>query len=276
MQKIHISFLFIFLISIPCRAQPRVAESPYEVNEELEIALGLMGAGVTVYGFYKIGQKSGSDSATVVNLTLEEEVIPMNRHHQPRYSEQANKDSDLFFYGSFPLPFLLLLDDNIRRDAGRISIMYIEALGLTGSIYTMTAANVNKFRPLVYSEEAPMSERTSSGAKNSFFGGHPSLTATSTFFAAKVFSDYYPERKGMHVILYSAATLATLGNAYLRFKAGKHFLTDLMIGVPLGALNGILIPQLHKVRDVNFDKDKKLSWNVFTGNAHGLSLTYKF
>lgn len=276
MHKIYISLLVIILINFQAQSQPRVAESPYEVNEELEISLALVGAGITAYGFYKIGQKSGIDSATVANLSLEEEVIKMNRKYQPRYSEQANKDSDLFFYGSFPLPFLLLLDDNIRRDAGRISIMYIEALGLTGTMYTMTAAHVDKFRPLVYAEDAPMSERTSSGAKNSFFGGHPSLTATSTFFAAKVFSDYYPERKGMHVLMYSAATLTTLGNAYLRFKAGKHFLTDLMIGVPLGAINGILIPQMHKVRDVNHDKNKNLSWNFFTGNAHGLSVTYKF
>lgn len=274
MYKIFLSILLVITVNFSCFSQPRVAESPYEVNEALEIPLALIGAGVTAYGFYEISKKSSSDSATVVNLSLEEEVIKMNRKHQPRYSEQANKDSDIFFYGSFPLPFLLLLDDNIRRDAGRISIMYIEALGLTGTMYSMTAANVNKYRPLVYSDEAPMSERTSSGAKNSFFGGHPSLTATSTFFAAKVFTDYYPERKGMHVLLYSAATMATLGNAYLRFKAGKHFLTDLMIGVPLGALNGILIPQLHKVRDVNMDKN--LSWNVFTGHAHGLTLKYKF
>ena len=274
MQKIYLALLCVLIINTQTWAQSRVAESPYEVNEGLEIPLALIGAGATAYGFYRLSQKSGSDSLTIVNLSLEDDLIKFNRRHQPRYSEQASKDSDILFYGSYPLGFLLLLDDNIRRDAGRISIMYIQALALTGTMYTMTASSVDKYRPLAYSDDAPMSERMSSGAKNSFFAGHPSVTATSMFFAAKVYSDYYPERKGMHWFLYSAATVATLSNGYLRFKAGKHFPTDILIGMPLGALNGILIPHLHKVRDVNMDK--KVSFNFFTGQAHGLVLTYKF
>ncbi|ELR69274.1 PA-phosphatase related phosphoesterase [Fulvivirga imtechensis AK7] len=268
-------FLFITLtINFQCWSQREEVKSPYEVNKKVEIPLMLIGIGITGYGFYKIDQKSGAHASTIENLKLEEEVIKINRHFQPRYSEKANKDSDVLFYASFPIPFLVLFDDNIRRDAGRLSIMYLEALSLTGSMYSMSAAHVDKFRPLVYADNAPMSEKTRGGAKNSFYGGHPSLTATSTFFVAKVVSDYYPERTGLHVTLYSAAAISTLGNAYLRFIAGKHFLTDLMIGIPIGVLNGILVPALHKVRHVNMDR--KFSWNLFSGDAHGLTLRYKF
>lgn len=266
--------LVILSINFQCLGQSEEFKSPYKVNYKVEIPLALIGAGVTGYGFYKISQKSGADAATINNLVFEEEVIKLNRRWQPRYSETANKNSDFFFYGAFPLPFLMLFNDNIRKDAAPLGVMYLEALGLTGTMYSMTAANVNKFRPLVYSDEAPMHEKTRGGAKNSFFGGHPALTATSTFFAAKVVSDYYPDRTGLHVALYSFATVTTLGNAYLRFIAGKHFLTDLMIGVPIGVLNGILVPALHTVRHVNMDKN--LSWRLFTGDAHGITLTYKF
>lgn len=274
MRTIYCLFLITVTINFQCFGQRDEVESPYEVNEKLEIPLALIGAGVTAWGFYKIDQKSGADPSTIERLNFEEEIIPLNQRGQPRYSEQASKDSDYLFYGAFPIPFLVLFDDNIRRDAGRLSIMYLEALGLTGTMYTMSAAHVNKFRPLVYSEDAPMSEKTRGGAKNSFFGGHPSLTATSTFFVAKVVSDYYPDRTGLHVAMYSAAAAATLGNAYLRFMAGKHFLTDLMIGVPIGVLNGILVPALHKVRHVNLD-DQRFSWRLFSGDAHGVTLRYK-
>ncbi|UII20035.1 phosphatase PAP2 family protein [Fulvivirga ligni] len=276
MQRTILLFLLsIFILIQPTQAQRTEEDSPYEVIEALEIPLAIVGAGSTAYGFYLLNQKSGSDSLTIANLNINEDVIKFNRHGEPRYSEKASKQSDLLFYGSFPIPFLMLLDKNIRRDAGRISIMYVEALGLTGTIYSMTASHVDKYRPLAYSPDAPMSERMSSKAKNSFYGGHPTITATSLFFVAKVVSDYYPDRKGLHWVLYTAASVATLGNAYLRYRAGKHFLTDLMIGIPIGTLNGILVPQIHKVKNVNMDKINKLSWKVFTGQAHGISLAYK-
>ncbi|MEM9855719.1 MAG: phosphatase PAP2 family protein [Bacteroidota bacterium] len=247
--------------------------SPYKLNKKIDVPLAVAGAAVTAYGFYRLTQKSDSDSLEIVNLNYQNDVSRINRNGGPRYSESASKTSDILFYGSMPLPFLVLLDKNIWRDKGRISVMYIQALGLTGTMYTTTATNVDKYRPLAYDESAPFDERAEGNAKNSFFGGHPSVTATSMFFAAKVVSDYYPDRKGLHWAMYGGAAVATFANAYLRVQAGKHFPTDVAVGSLIGALNGILVPQLHKVRDV--DMDKKLSWNFITGNAHGIALTYK-
>ena len=34
---------------------------------------------------------------------------------------------------------------------------------------------------------------------------------------------------------------------YLRFKAGKHFPTDIIVGYGVGATIGYLVPELHKL-----------------------------
>ena len=66
------------------------------------------------------------------------------------------------------------------------------------------------------------------------------------FFAAKVFNDFNPESPLVPYIWgVSAAIPALVG--YYRIVAGKHFLSDVLLGYTLGAAAGILVPELHKV-----------------------------
>jgi membrane-associated phospholipid phosphatase len=116
-----------------------------------------------------------------------------------------------------------------------------------------------------------MEERTGGGAKNAFFAGHVALVGTSTFFAAKVFSDYHPDSK-LKYLFYGGAIVATGATGYLRHRGGKHFPSDIIIGTTVGTLSGILIPHFHKNK---IFKDPNLSIVPFTGKSHGLYLTYK-
>src|SRR5690606_23391020 len=148
-------------------------------------------------------------------LDYENDVSGFNRFFMktPNYSAGAAKTSDALFYGAFPIGLTLALDKNIRSDFATVALMYWEALAITGAIYSNTAANVVKYRPLAYpGSGAPESERTEDGAKNSFPGGHPTITATATFFMAKVIQDYYPHRKGLHLVAYSGASALTMAN----------------------------------------------------------------
>ena len=94
-----------------------------------------------------------------------------------------------------PLPLLLLLDKKIRKDGLKIGLLFLETMGTTGAIYTSWAMIVNRFRPYAYNSEVSMKTRTRGGSRNSFFAGQPAVVATSTFFMAKVFSDYHPAMK---------------------------------------------------------------------------------
>jgi hypothetical protein len=224
----------------------------YKVNAAWEIPAT---AGVSLMaglGFKWLENKSSSSTEEILALNYEEDVAAINRWtSEPQYSDASERQSEYLFYGSFALGLIPALDKNMNHDMGRILLMYWETLALTGSFYSLSASAVNKYRPLAYSDEAPMDIRKEDNSKNSFPAGHPALTASSAFFVAKVFSDYYPERKGLKITLFSAATTLTLANAYLRWNAGKHFPTDLIIGSGVGAAIGILIPELHKIKNEN-------------------------
>ena len=244
--------------------------SPYKLKPAIDIPLTVVGAGLSGYGFYLISEKDGTSEAKVLSLD-QDDINSFDRSAADQFSASANKTSDYFMYGALPIPFLVsLIDNDMRKDFFKISFLFLEAMSITGTAYGMTAGNIDRYRPLVYNPNAPMKERKRGYAKSSFIGGHPSVTATAGFFIAKVYSDYHPE-SNFKYILYGLAATATAGNAILRYKAGKHFPSDLIAGVALGTLTGILVPHFHKK-----ERKSNFSFMPFSGDVHGLSMTYKF
>lgn len=245
-------------------------KSPYKLYPLVDIPVTTVGAGLSIYGFYLISEKPGTSQEKVQSLSRND-VNRFDRSATNEFSNSANNASDYFMYGALPIPFLVTLFDNdMRKDFWKISFLFLEAMSVNGTLYGMTAGGIDRYRPLVYNEMAPMKERKRGYAKSSFIGGHPSVTATAGFFIAKVYSDYHPE-SDVRYVLYGLAAAATTGNAILRYKAGKHFPSDLIAGVTLGTLTGILVPHFHKK-----ERKHNFSFMPFTGDVHGLSMTYKF
>ena len=242
----------------------------YRLKPALDIPLTIATTAGTLYGFSKIYNKDTSTRAQILALNRKD-VAGYNRFGTELYSEKAADASDLLFYGSMPLPLLLLLDKKIRPDAGKIGLLYLESMAVTGVLYTGAAHIKDKYRPYAYNPETPMGKRQSGGAKNSFFAGHVALVANATFFTAKVFSDYHPDSKARW-ILYSAAGLATATTGYLRIRGGMHFLSDVMIGTAVGTLNGILFPHWHKNRK---GRDR-LTLLPYYGQQSGVAVTWRF
>ncbi|ANE53658.1 hypothetical protein SY85_21820 [Flavisolibacter tropicus] len=244
----------------------------YKLKPAVDIPVTAVGSGWSMYAFTKIYSK---DPSTVedINSLRKEDINGFDRWAADVYSPKAANTSDFFFYGSMPLPLLLLADKHIRQDAGKIGLMYLEAMSVTGLLYTGATYSTDRYRPLAYNPEVPMSERTSGGAKNSFFAGHVALVGTASFFTAKVFSDYHPDSK-LRFLFYGAAIVATGGTAYLRHMGGKHFPSDLLLGTAVGTLSGILVPQFHKTK---LFKDPNLTLLPYTtGQSHGLVMNYRF
>ncbi|HVE60658.1 MAG TPA: phosphatase PAP2 family protein [Chitinophagaceae bacterium] len=286
---IKYAFALLFLIRIEAFGQddslrtnsidtiPEVAVSEavadkipvYKLKPAVDIPLTLISGGWSMYAFSKIYNKDRSSEATILALR-KEDINGFDRWAADIYSEKAANTSDIFFYGAMPLPIILLADKHIRKDALKIGFLYLEAMSLTGLLYTGATYLTDRYRPLAYNPEVSIGERRGGGAKNSFFAGHVALVATSTFFTAKVFSDYHPQSK-IKWVFYGAAIVATSGTAYLRHRGGKHFPSDILLGTAVGTLNGLLIPHFHK----NKSENSKLSIRPFTGNSHGLYIAYK-
>jgi membrane-associated phospholipid phosphatase len=216
----------------------------YHVKNVVDIPIAVAGTGWTLYGFSKIYGRKEPAEAEIIALDRNN-VNSFDRPVIDNYSTKAKDASDMFFYGSMPLPLVLLLDKKIRKDAPKVGLLYLESMAITGTLYTSAAMLANRFRPYAYNKKVPLSDRTYGGAKNSFFAGHPALVATSTFFMAKVYSDYHPDMSNKW-ILFTLAGGATATTGILRLKAGQHFYTDVITGVAVGTLSGILVPHIHK------------------------------
>ena len=216
----------------------------YKIRPWIDVSAGVVLGGLALGGMNIIYGRDQIPLAEVQALKKSD----INRFDRPiadNYSTTAKSTSDLFFYGSMPLPFFLLLDKKIRKDGLSVGVMYLQALGTTGFLYSTAAMISDRYRPIAYNPNVPMEIRQSGGSKNSFFAGHPALVATSTFFLAKVYSDYHPEMKHKW-ILYTVAGGLAATTGFLRMKAGYHFRTDVITGITVGALVGVLVPQLHK------------------------------
>jgi membrane-associated phospholipid phosphatase len=241
----------------------------YKLKPSVDIPVTAAGVGWCLYAFPKIYNKPYASITSLQGLN-KEDLNVFDRWAAGMYDNDADATSDIFFYGSIPVPILLMADHDMRKDAAKIAFLYLEAMSITGFFYTGTAHLVDRYRPYAYDPNVPLDERLTGNARNSFLGGHPALVATATFFTAKIFSDYHPDSK-LKWVFYGGAIAATGATAYLRHKAGRHFPTDLFTGTTLGVLSGILVPHFHKNKAYN----GKMTILPYTGNAHGLTVLYK-
>lgn len=254
-----------YSIPVPMDKQP-----VYKLKPAIDIPLALGTAAWSIYGFSQIYSKDDSSPEEIQSLR-KSDINRFDRWGADVYSEKAADVSDILFYGSMPLPLLFLADKKIRKDFGKISFLYFETMSMTGLFYTGAPYFIDRYRPYTYHPNASMGDKLEGNAKNSFFAGHVALVGTSTFFMAKVYADYHPE-SNLKWLFYGAATAATGATAYLRHRGGRHFPSDILVGLAQGTLTGILVPHFHKNKLL---KKGNLTVVPFSGESHGLALRYK-
>jgi membrane-associated phospholipid phosphatase len=127
----------------------------------------------------------------------------------------------------------------------------------------------------VYNTNESLDRRLNASGQRSFFSGHTSVTATATFFVAKVYQDFNPNSPGLPYIWAGAITLPAAVGA-LRIEAGQHFLTDVLLGYVIGASVGYFVPELHKKRNKSLSLTPINSLNFIGESYQGLSLKYRF
>jgi membrane-associated phospholipid phosphatase len=242
----------------------------YTLKPGVDIPVTAIGTAWSLYAFTKIYSKDPSNEEAVLALN-KTDVNGFDRWGIRPHNKKVDDISYIPFYASMPMPVFFLFDKEMRKDIAKLSFLYLEAMSITGLLYTGSTYFTNRYRPYVYSEETPLDYRTRGGGKNSFYAGHVALVATSTFFMAQVYADYHPESNAKWVF-YGLATAATGATAYWRHRGGLHFPSDIILGIAQGTLTGILVPKLHKTKLI---KNPNLSIMPFTGPSHGLLVRYK-
>ena len=251
--------------------KPIIKQPVYKLKPAIDFPFTAVNSAWALYALTKIYKKPQSDEEQILSLN-KNDINGFDRWAVRPYSPSLDKQAYLPFNAAMPLPLVFLICKDTRKDFFKLTFLYLEAMSITGLLYTSSTYFINRYRPYVYSSETEMSQRLNGGGKNSFYAGHPALVATSLFFGAKVFADYHPDSK-FKWLVYTLAGSITAYTAYLRHRGGMHFPSDLLLGVTQGTLTGILVPHFHKHKII---KDPNLSLVPYTnGLNHGLALVYK-
>jgi membrane-associated phospholipid phosphatase len=183
---------------------------------------------------------------------------------------------DISDYGQtalFLMPALFLLDKEMRRDWYDLLLMYVEGHTITFTFYNYSFLGPtfqNRLRPITYYPEFEDDVRMSGHNRNSFYSGHVASSAYSTFFMAKVYCDYHPNLGAKKYLFYLAAAVPPLFIGYARIKSLDHFPSDVAVGLALGAIIGIVVPEFHKNRHF-----KNISLGMFD-SPEGTGVTFRW
>ena len=259
-------------------AQSPVCDSsfhPYRVNYWVSGSLCVVGAVANILG---IPQSLNKKEVPLVDIqTLDKgdinSIDSWALRQDPSKRAQYENYSDYTLAISVVLPGFLLFDTQIKRDWLDVLLMFTETMSIAPNIYEWSPlgpAFQNKLRPLMYYDQLTYDEKKSGENRNSFYSGHVATVAASTFFMAKVYSDYNPGIGNNKYLLYGAATIPPLILGYCRVKALKHFPSDVAVGIGMGALVGIIVPELHRFHE------KDISLGLYSSSeATGIAMTWR-
>lgn len=217
---------------------------PYALNGKQEAILLASGGALSLTTHRLENDLEGLSRDRIFRLKRND-VWFLDRGATRQKSDVFRTLSDDLLRGAILLPGTLLLGRAARRKPLVLGVMLAETMLLNDGLTKATKILVKRSRPLTYNLAVDNGAKLGEDARQSFVSGHTSNTAALTFFTAKVFHDLYPESPWRPVVWAGAATLPLL-TGYARYRAGKHFPTDIAAGYALGAALGILVPQLHK------------------------------
>jgi len=245
----------------------------YTVNYRIDIPVTTVTIATSLWGFATVNNKSPVDSLSIITLDAND-INKFDRSatwQDAEFAPTARRISDVTLALSNMMPFMLMLDKRIRQDWGDVILLFLETQAIVGNLYSWgCVVHVDRIRPLVYNQDVPWVERSGTRTKNAFYSGHTSMSTSASFFAAKVYCDYHPELENRKYLVYSLALVLPVTTGILRYKGMKHFPTDVLTGLLVGASTGILVPHLHKRTNPN------LSIVPFAGRVNGLAMSYRF
>ncbi len=232
-------------ISIPT-AKAQVDNKPYYLSWRTDAPILAGNVGVLGLGMYLKQKKPALTPEQIQELDPNKGVPKFERFVQNNWSVPAQKGSDVFLYTAPVLPALLLIDPDFRKNSFKEgAVISIETFLTNTALTYLVKETVKRKRPFVFNPEAPMSKKLAKDATSSFYSGHTSTVAAMSFMTAKMYVDHHPDSNAKPII-WGTAALLPAATAFLRVRGGKHYLTDVLIGLGSGALVGILIPTLHR------------------------------
>ncbi len=180
------------------------------------------------------------------------------------YSPNSAKASDILIYSLLVSPFAVNLIDN--NNYGAESLIIFETISIAAALNNIVKYAVSRPRPYIYSGKASQEEIDNRDSHLSFFSGHSTLAFATAVSLSTIMSDRF-EKTWQKSLIWGVPLLTASTIAYLRVRAGKHFISDVFVGSLVGASIGWLVPYLHK---------KTGGQLIGSGNSEGIYIGYNF
>ena len=243
---------------------PELSAQYYALDTRRELAITTGGLAIWAGSVLMRNQAEDANIEDIANLRIND-LWKIDRNATSNYSQDAQKISDIILYSSAAIPVFSFTFRECRQEAGKVGLMAFQTLILTDGLTNMIKATAKRYRPFNYNPDIPESTKLADGSRRSFVSGHTSNTAALSFLTAKVITDIHPDMANKWIVWsFAAAVPAVTG--YLRYRAGKHFPTDIIGGYILGTSIGMLIPALHRTDN--------LAIHMETHGGLGLLLTF--
>jgi membrane-associated phospholipid phosphatase len=242
MTKTHwLATLVVVLLMCGSTTAARADESrsAYRLSFELDAPLLLLAGGVAA-SFLVMNETGPPACAPLCDSA---NVNRIDRHFAGTYSETWTRVGDITTASVLVLVPVGLLIGEPSRAGLKDLVVVAEAMLLTSALQVTTSYAVNRPRPRVYGEEAPLDERNDANAGRSFFSGHVANCVAATMVASTAL-----RRTGHPTLAWAVLSLGMAGSALVgvaRVEGGGHFPSDVLVGYAVGAGVGIAVPALH-------------------------------
>ena len=259
----------LFVAGLCLIGMVQAGERPeYKIDFGTDIPLTLSAGGMFGLGMFLYSRMD-----TPATLKDKDDFLPWDKPLVGRYSENADKASDI---GSILAVAPLVVGGIAWHDGSSsgaefatFSLMFLEAIGI-GNGLNLTLRSLEIWpRPYMYAESGEgkeKAENAKSEAYGSFFSGHATAAFTVATFTDQWFRTTYPNSPYKGIMRASAYSLATL-ESVLRIAAGKHYVTDVVVGALVGTGVSLGILETHRVRNEKF--------SVWVGpNVAGVTLRF--
>lgn len=218
------------------------AERTVDLSLAMDVPLVIASAGVGLGGrwMFKNMDVPGDTKSR-------SQLFPWDRPFAGNSSRMAGDLSNLFLYCAFLTPALIWSEawydgSGSGKEFGVFTVMFLETLAIQSGLNLMVRSTQLWPRPYTYKSGDDDHEAEAYG---SFYSGHASAAFSTAVFIAYSFNYFYPNSSYFPLVTASSFALAS-GVGALRIVAGRHFLSDVIVGGLAGATIAYGVIKLHE------------------------------
>jgi membrane-associated phospholipid phosphatase len=247
MKKIIILFLTLTLFSIDLIATD---EEPgkYEIKLDPLIDTVTLSLGTLAMSSYFFNSRLRPSMYEVRNLDRSE-VNKFDRFGTYLYNKESNLASDVVMYSLIASPLALYALAETRDGFWSVvtpMVLFAESVMLTNGTTRVLKVLTSRYRPYMYNTDLTVEERfaVDEDPRFSFPSNHTANAFNAAFFISTYYTILRPNSRWIPLVWTLSLTGASAVGA-LRVVAGRHFLSDVLVGAAIGAITGSVVPLVH-------------------------------